>query len=141
MRHYIRHPTGIPIEVSRGHQPAPVACHGHDVSHGGLAFRSECGADPGSIVEVRIPLVQPPFETKARVVWCSSRAGGFELGVEFLDRNDAFRVRMIEQVCYIEDYRKAVHESEGRVLTAEEAALEWIHKHAAQFPPGSDDIH
>jgi hypothetical protein len=31
-----------------------------------------------------------------------------ELGVEFLHQDDAFKARMVEQVCFIENYKKAV---------------------------------
>ena len=141
MRQYMRHPADIPIEVSRGHQPAPAGCQIHDVGHGGLAFHADAEVEPGIIVEIRIPFVRPVFETQARVAWCSAQTDGFELGVEFLGGDDAFRARMVEQVCHIEDYRRSVYRTQGRRLTAEEAAMEWIAKFAAQFPPGSDDIH
>ncbi len=41
---------------------------------------------------------------------------------------------MVEQVCYIEDYRRFVLMHEGRELSQEDAASEWIAKYAAQFP-------
>ena len=85
-------------------------------------------------MKVRIPFVRPAFETEVRVVWCRALAGGAELGVEFLNRDDAFRARMVEQLCYIENYQKAVKRIEGRVLSMEEAASEWIGKYAPQFP-------
>ena len=134
MRHFIRHPADIPIEVSAGDQLVHATRHIHNVSLGGLAFQSDGELEPGIIVEVRIPFVRPMFETKARVVWCSAREGGFELGVAFLDPEDAFRARMVEQVCHIENYKKVVYRAEGRLLTAEEAAMEWIGKYASQFP-------
>ena len=84
---------------------------------------------------------RPMFETKARVVWCSAREGRFELGVAFLDPEDAFRARMVEQVCHIENYKKVVYQAEGRLPTAEEAAMEWIGKYASQFPdPGPEGM-
>jgi len=43
-------------------------------------------------------------------------------------------VRMIEQICYIEHYRKEVLLNEGRRITSEQAALEWIEKYAQDFP-------
>jgi PilZ domain len=139
MRHFIRHPADIPIEVSAGDQLVHATRHIHNVSLGGLAFQSDGELEPGIIVEVRIPFVRPMFETKARVVWCSAREGGFELGVAFLDPEDAFRARMVEQVCHIENYKKVVYQAEGRLLTAEEAAMEWIGKYASQFPdPGPE---
>jgi hypothetical protein len=142
MRQYIRHPSDIPIEIIRGRQSlAQASSRIHDVSYGGLALKSSRELEPGIVVEVRIPCVRPVFTTKARVAWCRAQSDGFELGVEFLDANDAFRARMVEQVCYIQNYRKAVYEQEGRVLSSEEAAMEWIGKHAAQFVSASDDVH
>jgi len=142
MRHFIRHPAEIPIQVSTDDQPAHAMRQLRNVSLGGLALQSVIGFEPDAVVTVRIPSVQPPFETKARVVWCSARGGGFELGVEFLDAEDAFRARMVEQVCHIENYREAVRQTEGRLLTAEQAAAEWIGKYASQFPgPGPDAAH
>ncbi len=141
MRHFIRHPADIPIEVTAGDQLVHATRHIHNVSLGGLAFQSDGELEPGIIVEVRIPFVRPIFETKARVVWCSAREGGFELGVEFLDPEDAFRARMVEQVCHIENYKNVVYQAEGRLLTAEEAAMEWIGKYASQFPdPGPEGM-
>jgi hypothetical protein len=52
--------------------------------------------------------------------------------VTFLDAESAFLARMVEQVC--EDYRKSVRRLEGRELSSEEAAIEGIAQHAAQFP-------
>jgi hypothetical protein len=134
MRQFIRHPADIPIEVSAGDQLAHATRHTYNVSLGGLAFQSDYELGPGIVVEVRIPFVRPAFETKARVVWCGAREGGFELGVEFLNPEDAFRARMVEQVCYIENYKREVYQTEGRLLTAEEAAMEWIGKYASRFP-------
>ena len=56
------------------------------------------------------------------------------MGVEFLDRDDSFRARMVEQVCHIEQYKRQVLETEGRVLNGEQAAKEWIRRYAASFP-------
>jgi hypothetical protein len=142
MRQFIRHPANIPIEV-RGGDPLPPATRQMvNVSLGGLAFQSDAAFEPRAIVTVRIPFVQPAFETRARVAWCTARNGRFELGVQFLDPEDAFVGKMVEQVCHIENYRKVVHEIDGRHLTAEEAAAEWIAKYAAQFPdPGPDRTH
>ena len=78
---------------------------------------------------------RPPFETTARVAWCRLRDGEYELGLSFIDPDDAFRARMVEQICHMEHYRRQVHETEGRSLTTEEAAREWIERNAARFPP------
>ena len=49
---------------------------------------------------------------------------------------DAFRVRMLDQVREIGLYRQAVLKDTGRLLTPEEAALEWIERYAATFDDG-----
>jgi hypothetical protein len=41
---------------------------------------------------------------------------------------------MIEQICHIEHYRKEVKLVEGRELSSEEAADEWITRYAGDFP-------
>lgn len=130
MRLFMRHPSDIPIEVSFDEKPATA----YSIGSGGLAFRTGTEFEPGTLVRIRIPYVSPAFDTEARVVWCRPRAGSFELGVEFLSLNDAFRARMVEQLCHIENYRQYVKRSEGRTLSTQEAAAEWIAKYAASFP-------
>ena len=47
---------------------------------------------------------------------------------------------MVEQICHIEQYRREVLKKEGRRLSSEEAASEWIVKYASDFPDtGPDD--
>jgi hypothetical protein len=79
-------------------------------------------------------LADPTFEILGRVVWCKEGSGLFDVGVEFLEPEGAFQARMVEQICHIEQYKKDVLEKEGRQLTGEQAALEWIGKYAADFP-------
>jgi hypothetical protein len=137
-RRFIRHPADVPIEVSVGTDPGPDAemqeADTRDVGLGGLAFQCRSCPERGEVVEVRIPTVTPEFRTRARVVWCRRLAGSYEVGVAFLDSSDAFRARMVEQVCQIERYRREVREREGRALSGAEAAREWIGKYAAGFP-------
>jgi hypothetical protein len=137
-RRFIRHPADVPIEVSMGTEPGPGAAvqeaGTRDVGLGGLAFECRTCPERGQLVEVRIPTVTPEFRTRARVVWCRRLAGSYEVGVSFLDSSDAFRARMVEQVCQIERYRREVRESEGRELSGADAAREWIGKYAAGFP-------
>jgi hypothetical protein len=133
MRRFIRHPVEIPIEVAVESQPRSQRM-AHDLSIGGLAIESAQQFTAGTIVQVDIPFVDPPFRSRARVAWCMPRPSGYRLGVEFLESGDAFRGRMVEQVCYIQSYKKSVCEKEGRTISIEQAAIEWIGKYAGQFP-------
>ena len=49
---------------------------------------------------------------------------------------DAFRARMEAQCYQIERYRHAQIRGEGRVLSQDEAALEWIELYAEAFARG-----
>jgi hypothetical protein len=135
MRQFIRHPVDVPVDIGTSGSRAASALHTHDISLGGLALLSSIAVPAGTEVEIRIAYVQPPFAAHARVAWCHAHGDeGFELGVTFLDAESAFLARMVEQVCHIEDYRRSVHRLEGRELSSEEAAAEWIARHAAEFP-------
>ncbi|HRF74659.1 MAG TPA: PilZ domain-containing protein [Accumulibacter sp.] len=133
-RAYLRHPVDIPIEIAAESSACGAGRRLKDVGAGGLAFASERALPVGSMVRVRIAVLWPTFETHGRVVWCKACAGCFDVGLQFVSVDDAFAVRMVEQVCQIEHYRKAVQETEGRQLDAEAAATEWISKYAANFP-------
>ena len=142
MRQYIRHPVDVPIEIRTSRQGPPAELLSRDVGLGGLAVHAERPVPPGALIEVRIPYVQPAFEARARVAWCHPGAeGGHELGVAFLDAEDAFLARMVEQVCHIQDYRAQVAREEGRQLSADDAAREWIARFAASFPGADGEGH
>jgi hypothetical protein len=131
-RRFIRHTADVPIEINAlDHSRIQP---GVNVSEGGLSFLSDSDIPLGTTIEIRIPAVHPPFEAHARVVWRKEEDSRFCIGVEFLDATMAFRARMVEQVCAIEEYRRQIHHDEGRVLTRDEAAREWIGKFAERFP-------
>tara|TARA_R110002110_G_scaffold205066_7_gene417285 strand:+ start:441247 stop:441456 length:210 start_codon:yes stop_codon:yes gene_type:complete len=50
-----------------------------------------------------------------------------------LNEAEQFRVRMRAQCLQVESYRLTVQRNEGRCLTRNEAALEWIERYAARF--------
>lgn len=51
-----------------------------------------------------------------------------------MNTNDTFTARMLEQIWQIINYQNRL-EQEGRVLSIDEAAFEWIDRYAAHFPP------
>ncbi len=145
VRKFIRHPAGVPIEIriaaAAARPRAPDLRRVLDVSLGGIAFDFFHVLETGSLVALRIPSVRPVFESVARVVWCRPGANGYKVGAEFVDAHDEFRVRMVAQVCHIEEYRRRMREQEHRELSADDAAREWIEKYASDFPhSGIDDI-
>ena len=134
MRKFIRHPTDIPFEyIVTGHKDSSSRKL-IDVSNGGLRFSLEHPLKPGDEVQIKITIVEPAFEAHGVVIWCYPSQGYYETGIEFKDEFQAFSARMVEQLCQIEHYRKEVQMNQGRKLSSEEAAEEWIEKSAADFP-------
>ena len=105
-----------------------------NVSLGGLSFVSEQPLQVGQIVRVSIPVLKQDNHLSGKIVWCEQSPNGYEIGIEFEGSKDVFRLRMIEQICHIEHYRKEVKLAEGRELSSEEAASEWITRYAGDFP-------
>ena len=105
-----------------------------NVSLGGLAFLSQQPLEVLQRVRICIPLLQQDNHLVGIVVWCEKSGESYEIGIEFEKSRDVFRLRMIEQICHIEHYRKEVERLEGRELSAHEAAGEWISKYAGDFP-------
>ncbi len=105
-----------------------------NVSLGGLAFISQTPLEVLQRVRLSIPHLRQDTHLVGNVVWCDKSGKNYEVGIEFEKSRDMFRLRMIEQICHIEHYRKEVERLEGRSLSAQEAAGEWISKYAGDFP-------
>jgi hypothetical protein len=146
MRKFIRHPSDIPIDfqIINVEQPEPRLVK--DVSQGGLCFNSDKPLPLGTAIHIRIPAVilpqsapeesslESPFDADGIVAWCNPEERGYAVGVEFTDPSTQFGMRMVQQVCHIQRYRFDVLQGEGRALTTEEAAREWVERFASAFP-------
>lgn len=132
MREYIRHPSEIPIEFTVIDKQAGEVRSLHNISRGGLSFASSKPVAIGALITVHIP--GPDFEAHGRVAWCQKNKVGYDVGVAFVNADDAYSMRMVEQICHIEQYRRQVMELEGREITGAEAAQEWIARYAKTFP-------
>ena len=133
-RRFIRHPSRMPIRFDL--QGDRTCCDERlcNVSEGGLCFVTKVMLDTGLAIRVTIPVLGEQFAADGIVAWCRSVGRGYEVGVRFVSQQDRFSVRMVEQLCYIEDYRRQVEREEGRHLTSEQAAEEWIERFADRFP-------
>jgi len=109
-RRFYRHPTEIPIEVWETQENDLHRQHLHNVSLGGLAFESKTSWEKGSLISMRV-LIKPPCYLFGRVVWCRATASQhFEVGIEFLEKNQKINEGMVDEVCEIERYRKMLVE-------------------------------
>ena len=133
-RRFIRHPTGMPIRFELHGDLPQQGEHLRNVSEGGLCFSSTVALDQGLPIRIIIPLFGQQYQIEGAVAWSRPTAAGFDIGVRFFSQQDRFCVRMVEQLCYIEDYRRQVETEEGRRLSSEQAAAEWIERYAEHFP-------
>jgi len=132
-RQYIRHPAQIPIKVEGATNTHDYQAKTHNISLGGLACESDYSFSPGDSVEIIIPFLTPPFSAHGHIIWCEQYINHFLLGIGFDDNQQAYAIRMIEQICHIEHYMQT-EKLNGRSITSEEAAQEWISKYAKEFP-------
>lgn len=134
MRRYIRHPSEIPIEIKvEGNTDREH--HLKDIGRGGLAFHSRDRLQQHTVISIRIPTVSAAHDLRGSVAWCRQHSDDtFEIGITFDTPETAYRARLLEQLCHIEQYRREVERTEDRELSSEEAAREWIARFAARFP-------
>lgn len=90
---------------------------------------------PGGALIILIPVRGKVFELSARVVYCRKvpRKQAYLTGVCFHDTNTAFRAKLVEETLEIMDYQRRISVREGRDVTEEEAAAEWVSRYAARF--------
>ncbi len=141
VRKFIRHPSDVPITVSELESTETSlaeanagSSHINNVSLGGLAFFSPQAFQINHHVLVSIPCLDDKTRIEGCVLWCKQLTDGYEVGLEFDDPETVYHLRMIEQICHIEHYRQEIQRVEGRTLSSEEAALEWIKRYASDFP-------
>jgi hypothetical protein len=132
-RKYPRHPTDLPVKVLFEELVASESSYLNNISEGGLSFNSMLPLETGSLVSIRIPINKPVFDFACRVVWCTRKGPEYTIGVEFVGSDIAFRQRVVAMVRGIDDYRLRVQEQEGRHLSSQQAALEWISHYADEL--------
>ena len=135
IRRYVRQVTGMPVEVSLDYRPDYQAVDDTitNISLGGLCFVASDRLDVDESIQVRVPLLNQESSLAGRVVWCEKSERGYEVGLEFDDPEEVERLKMIEQICQIERFRQEVGQRDGRDLSSEEAAREWIRHYAGAF--------
>jgi hypothetical protein len=99
-RKYLRHPAEVPIEYKASGQSEGNEDQIKDISFGGLCFRTRHYIEPGTLLTLRFPTINSDIELRGRVVWCRQEKYWEEVGVEFLDENEAYRARTVEEICF-----------------------------------------
>lgn len=131
-RQYIRHPIDIPIEITVDNHHKKLKAT--DLGEGGLCFVSAHALTVGDNIHIIIPMCDPAFDAEGIVCWCRADGQTYLIGLTFQDKSIAYTVRMVEQICHIEDYKRQVFTKTGKKISNGQAAKEWIEKYAGTFP-------
>jgi len=143
IRRHARHVTGIPIEVTLDFNHGYHAENENitNVSSGGLCFICSDRLHQNESVQVRFPVLNREHNLEGKVVWCNKTAMRYEVGLEFDDPEEVERLKMIDQICQIESFRQDLEKREGRKLSGEQAAREWVSKYAGDFEEVRTPVH
>lgn len=134
IRRHVRQVTGIPVEVTIDHQQDYHCADDSitNVSLGGLCFVASDRLEINDPIQVRFPVLNQEGSLNGKVVWCQKTRRGYEVGLEFADPGEVERLKVIDQICEIENFRQA-EQREGRNLSGEQAAREWVEQYAGEF--------
>ena len=82
-----------------------------------------------------MPFQNKSFNVHARVVHCDRSLDTklYHVGVCFERFSDAFKVKLIEQIYLICEYRDLRSVQLGRDISLEEASREWIKRYSDRF--------
>lgn len=132
-RKFIRHLLVSPLEFQVENDIERTTTK--NVSEGGLMFNSKKHVEPGAFIKINMPLYEKVFKIKAIVIYSKkdTQTELYSIGVSFVDYADAFKVKIIEQICLIEEYRVLRSLQIGKDLSLQEASEEWIKRYSERF--------
>jgi len=139
-RRFMRHPMCFPLAYNvlrKGKIPRlkGVKSKTINVSRGGLLFSAKEGVKTNSLILINIPFQNKTFKIKAKVVHCRKDLDTnlYNVGVAFSRPNEAFKVKLIEQMYLISEYRDLRSIELGKDMSLQEASGEWIARYSKRF--------
>ena len=135
-RHFIRHPVCYPLEFEHVSKKIRERTKTLNVSEGGLLFLSKYPLKKNEIIILKMPLQEKVFRIRAKVMHTtkdSENTGLFNVGVSFYRYSDAFKVKLVEQLYLIDEYRMLRSLQLGHELSMQKASEEWIKRYSKRF--------
>jgi len=131
IRHLLVSPLEYQVEENGRFEPSQTI----DVGEGGLLFLGKTEVPQGSVINIQMPLYEKTFRIKAQVVHVTKdgETGLYRIGVAFTNYSDAFKVKLIEQIYLIEEYRVLRSLQLGRDVSLQEASADWIQRYSERF--------
>jgi hypothetical protein len=90
----------------------------------------------GKVIILRLPIKEKVISVRARVMHVEHDEEDLKLwnvGVAFYRYSDAFKVKLVEQIYLIDEYRSLRSVQLGRDISFEEASREWIKRYSKKF--------
>ena len=135
-RHFIRHPICYPLEFEHASKKIKERTKTLNVSEGGLLFLSKHPLVKGEVIILKMPLQDKVFRIKAKVMRATKDSENkdlFNVGVSFYRYSDAFKVKLVEQLYLIDEYRVLRSLQLGHELSMQKASEEWIKRYSKRF--------
>lgn len=135
-RRFIRHPICLPLKIRKERAAKDLlSSETLNVSMGGLLFLSSTEVAVDAVISVTLPFKDKIFKIRGKVVRCEKDLDSrlYNIGIEFLKISDAFKVRLVEQLHLIEEYRCLRSIQLNRDVNLPEASREWIKRYSEQF--------
>ena len=107
-----------------------------NVSKGGLLFLSKYRLQSGKIIILKLPIKDKIVRVRAKVMHVGQDTEDsklYNVGVAFYRYSDAFKVKLVEQIYLIDEYRSLRSVQLGRDVPFEEASREWIKRYSKKF--------
>ena len=107
-----------------------------NLSEGGLLFLSKHPLKKNEIIILKMPLQDKIFKIRAKVMHATKDSEGtglFNIGVSFYRYSDAFKVKLVEQLYLIDEYRVLRSLQLGHELSMQKASEEWIKRYSKRF--------
>lgn len=129
----IQHPDEFPIEFHPNHRDPIPTCDKQGLQ---LLCRSQQAYQQGLVLDISVPSISQQAPVTSIVERCIRDEANrrYELSLCFPCSDTQMRIRMLEQLCYIQRYRQHILVNEERQLDEQDAALEWIKHYAHLFP-------
>jgi len=135
-RRFIRHPICYPLEFEHVSKKIKERTKTLNVSEGGLLFLSRHSLNKGEVIVLKMPMQDKVFKIKAKVMHATKdgeNKGLFNIGVSFYRYSDAFKVKLVEQLYLIDEYRVLRSLQLGHELSMQKASEEWIKRYSKRF--------
>ena len=135
-RRFIRHPICYPLEVEHVPKKIKERTKTLNVSEGGLLFLSKHGLKRGETIIIKMPIQNKIFKVKAKVMHSNKDGESpnlYNIGVSFYRYSDAFKVKLVEQLYLIDEYRLMRSLQLGYDLSMQQASEEWIKRYSKRF--------